>query len=132
MAVFGIKEDDEFKICRQAVLCGIMMLEELKTVEPVFKKNYGSSFEIGIGINFGVSIIGEVGHPKKMQMTAIGDNVNLASRIESLCKKVKSNFLISEDVYQYVKDDFEVSRKIIAKLKGKSGQYPIYEIKGRK
>ena len=132
MAVYGIEEDDAPKVCKQALLSGVMMLEELKIVNQYFQKNYNFSFDIGIGIHFGEAIIGEVGHPKKMQLTAIGDSVNLASRIESMCKKVKSNFLVSEQVYHYIQNDFEIGRKILAKLKGKSGQYCMYEIKGHK
>ena len=132
MAIYGIEQDDPIKTCQQALLSALMMLENLKEVNLHFKKNYDFTFNIGIGIHFGEAILGQVGHPNRMQLTAIGDSVNHASRIEPLCKKIQVPFLISEEVYHYTKKEFNVGRDFVCKLKGKSGEYKVYELLGVK
>ena len=64
------------------------------------------------------------------KLTAIGDAVNLASRIESANKQVGTTLLISEATYTHVKDLVSVQRCFRVNLKGKSGEYPLYEIDG--
>ncbi len=84
---------------------------------------------IGIGVHFGEVIIGEIGHPQKHQITAIGDNVNLASRMETATKKVQANILVSDDVRAKLGDQFEFRRTFTARLKGKTGSYRLHELK---
>ena len=59
---------------------------ELQNINAYLKRNFGTEFKIGIGIHFGEAVIGELGHPRRRQVTAIGDAVNMASRIESATK----------------------------------------------
>jgi adenylate cyclase len=63
-------------------------------------------------------------------VTAIGDAVNLASRIEAANKQVGTSFLISEDTYQEVKDLAIVNQCVSVQIPGKSGEYPLYEVVG--
>lgn len=130
MAVYGIDEEDPAKICKQALLSGLLMLEKLDKLNRYFQNNYEFHFEIGIGIHFGEAILGQVGHPKKMHLTAIGDTVNYASRLEPLCKKTGVCFLISESVYHYIQHEFQIGRKFKSLIKGKSGEHKIYEVLG--
>jgi len=118
MAFFGAPvkhEDDAF----QAVQSGFDMLEALKGFNSRQAKQNRPQFRIGIGLNYGLVTIGNIGSEKKMDYTVIGDMVNLASRMEGLTKIYDVPFIISESVYKKVKK--EVNCRLIDKVtvKGK-------------
>jgi adenylate cyclase len=119
MAFFGapVKHDDDVS---QAVQSGFDMLETLKTFNSRQARRNRPQFQIGIGLNYGVVTIGNIGSEKKMDYTVIGDMVNLASRLEELTKIYDVPFLISESVYARVKK--EVHCRMIDKVlvKGKT------------
>lgn len=130
MANFGLKQNDPESICVRAVNAGLEMLEALKGVNAYAKTHLNHEFQIGIGIHYGNVIVGELGHHSNAAFTLIGDAVNTASRLESMTKKAKAALLISEDVYQYVKQHVRRGRVFQAPLKGKSGRFLMYEILG--
>ncbi|MDH5657022.1 MAG: adenylate/guanylate cyclase domain-containing protein, partial [Spirochaetia bacterium] len=99
MALFGLEDESETDTCFNAVSAALDMKKRLKNFNQYLKKNYETEFNIGIGIHFGPAVVGEMGHIKKHQLTAIGDSVNLASRIESATKKTQSELLVSENVF---------------------------------
>lgn len=133
MAVFGLEEEsDPMQVNLSAIRCALEMGSELEQLNSYLKSHLGSEFQIGIGINFGTAILGKLGHPLSMSFTAIGDTVNSASRIESTTKQAKAQLLISEKVYEIVKNEVRKGRIFETKLKGKTGTYKVYEILGLK
>lgn len=126
MALFGLENPD--KAAHQAVRAGIEMLEEIETLNPYFETLYNHRLRIGIGVHCGWAVVGNLGASKSQTVTAIGDAVNLASRIESANKKVGTNFLISEETYEEVKELAIVNRRVLVEIPGKSGEYPLYEV----
>ena len=83
MALFGINDSSDKRICLSAVKSAMDMLKELKGLNKYLFENFNYQIKIGIGIHFGEVVLGNVGHPRIMHYTAIGDAVNVASRIES-------------------------------------------------
>ncbi|PJZ68934.1 guanylate cyclase [Leptospira perolatii] len=130
MAIFGLQDDDSLKANLAAIQCGLEMQEELRSVNHYLKKHFHTDFEIGIGINYGNAILGQLGHPLKMSFTAIGDSVNSASRIESTTKKAGSSLLVSQTVFDIAKNCIRKGRTFETKLKGKQGNHRLYEILG--
>jgi adenylate cyclase len=114
MAFFGapVKHDDD---PLQAVQSGFDMLEALEAFNSRQAKGGRPQFRIGIGINYGVVTIGNIGSEKKMDYTVIGDMVNLASRLEQLTKIYDVPFLISDSVYSRIKK--KVPCRLIDKVK---------------
>jgi len=119
MAFFGapVKHDDDVS---QAVHTGFDMLETLEVFNSRQARRKRPQFRIGIGLNYGVVTIGNIGSEKKMDYTVIGDMVNLASRLEELTKIYDVPFLVSESVYAKVKK--EMPCRLIDKVmvKGKT------------
>jgi class 3 adenylate cyclase/HAMP domain-containing protein len=101
MAIFGapVKGNNDALL---SVLAGIQMAEALDEFNRDQIVRGKVEFHIGIGINFGIVTVGNIGSEKKMNYTVIGDSVNLASRLEGLTKKYKQILLFSESVYQHV------------------------------
>lgn len=131
MAIWGapIAHPDDTK---RAVFCALEMLSELKKLQEKWADEGRNPFDIGIGINVGEVVVGNIGHPERMEYTAIGDNVNLASRLENLNKEFKTHIIISQKVYEKVADFVEVRPLEPVQVKGKAEKVMIYEVLGRK
>jgi adenylate cyclase len=126
MALFGLE-------CMEgavegAVRAGVEMLAAVEQLNPSLERLYNKRLRIGIGIHYGCTVIGTIGDLKSPTMTAIGDSVNLASRIESANKQLGTTFLISDAAYQLVKTQVVAGQCFHITIPGKSGQYCLYEI----
>ena len=130
MALFGLGNEGPAEACWGAVSAGLQMLESLDALNLALKNNFGVEFGMRIGIHFGEVVVGAMGHPRKSQFTAIGDTVNLASRIEAACKGTGARLLISEAVHAHLRDRLQTGIEVTTELKGKSGTYKLYEVLG--
>ena len=125
MAFFGapVKHEDD---ALQSVLAGIEMDEALAS----FNANQASlgkpEWRIGIGINYGVVTVGNIGTDTKMNYTIIGDMVNLASRLEGLTKEYRQPLLISEGLQTRVGDKVPFRLIDSVAVKGKKQGVKIY------
>lgn len=91
-----------------------------------FEKRFGKSVAFGIGVNCGNAVVGNIGCELRMDYTAIGDTVNTAARLESNAKR--GQILISEEVYEAVKDRVRVTPIGEIPLKGKSKGVFVYQL----
>ncbi len=91
---------------------------------------FGIALQMGIGVHIGTAIVGPIGHSSKRQLTAIGDSVNGASRIEGATKVFGATLLVSDDVMEHVRASVVSLRSFDAELKGKSGRARLHEVTG--
>jgi adenylate cyclase len=110
-----------------AVQTAMKMQEILKHANEQWQAKDYPEIKIGVGINTGEVIIGNIGSSKRLDYTAIGDNVNLASRLEGLCKKYYANIVISQNTYEHIKDYFNFRILGKVQVKGKRKSITIYE-----
>jgi len=89
---------------------------------------YDRSFGFRAGINFGKAIVGNFNTGRMRKISAIGDIVNMASRIETANKNFGTQLLISQSAYEEVKGLVEIHKIYRTTLKGKSGEYVLYEV----
>ncbi len=85
-----------------ACAAAVRMLEELKHLNEGFAERGMHTLDIGVGINTGPAVVGNMGADIRFDYTAIGDSVNLASRLEGLNKYYGSHILVSEDTRNQV------------------------------
>ncbi len=111
-----------------AVQMGLAMLEGLKTLNERWRGEGRPTFDIGVGINTGDMIVGNVGSEKTLSYTVIGDNVNLGSRLESLNKQFNSHIIISEMTKSMLKGSYHMRPLGSVKVKGKTKEVSIYEV----
>ncbi len=81
---------------------------------------------IGIGLNYGDAVVGNIGHPQRMEFTVLGDAVNLASRLESATKQFHQTILIGQTVHGLTKDDFIYRHVDRIMVKGKHQAVDVY------
>jgi len=115
----------------RAVMCAVEMIEELRKLQEKWRAEKKPVIDIGIGVNTGDMVVGNMGSIERMDYTIIGDNVNLGARLESLNKEYKTHIIISESTYGYVKDIVDAKSLGAAKVKGKEKAVQIYKVEGR-
>lgn len=132
MAIFGapLPQEDH---AQRACFTALEMIQALEGHKKEWCQKYGlDDFKIGIGIHTGEMAIGNMGSLKRFNYTAIGDSVNLASRLETLTKEYNVPIIISEMHYQMVKEKVMVKELGEVKVKGKQESTRIFELTGRK
>jgi adenylate cyclase len=100
MALFGPFLPDDANPSALAILTALDMLECLERLNERWQAEGLPTFRIGIGIHVGEAIVGNIGTPQRVQYTALGDAVNLASRLETMTKDFKVPLLVSDEVRQ--------------------------------
>ena len=129
MAIWGAPLDDA-EHAKRAVACALDMVDTLLA----FRRALGaedSGFDVGIGVHSGPAVVGLMGSQKRLEYTAIGDTVNLASRIEGLTKDAKVRVLVSKDTKDLCGDAFEFVHCGTFPVKGRAQPVELYEPKRR-
>lgn len=129
MALFGAPlelPDHAPRACRTA----LEMIKSLKILNQEWVAKGRPALKIGIGINSGPVAVGNMGSSRLFDYTAIGDNVNLASRLEGLNKFYNTEILISEYTAARLSGDFILREVDLVRVKGKRQPIAIYEVLG--
>ena len=115
-----------------AIRAALEMRANLATLREEWKREGKPLMFHGIGINFGEVVVGNIGSPQRLEYTAIGDAVNVASRVESLTKKFKTDLIITQSLYELVQAEIEVNPLGAQQLTGRSGTTTLFEVVGLK
>ncbi len=127
MAIFGTPfphEDDPDR----AVRCAIDMMVKLNIFNKEREDKGLLPIDIGIGLNTDSVVSGNIGSPKRMDYTVIGDGVNLAARLESGTKQYGAHILISEFTFKALKGTYRYRSMDHVVVKGKTEPVAIYEL----
>jgi adenylate cyclase len=104
----------------------------LKKLNPKWKSNGLPEIQCRIGIHTGLALCGNLGSNERLSYTAVGDSVNLASRLEALNKRYDTSILISGEVYEQVKHIFLCRFLDVVVVQGKRHPTHVYELVGEK
>ena len=126
MAIFGI--DDTPDVPLHAIKAATDMLGAADRMKSYMKAMYDKDFEVGIGLHYGEAVIGTVSGGREEKLAAIGETVNVASRIESANKEAGTRLLISEALYKHVENQVEVSDFLRVRLRGTNERMSLYEV----
>jgi adenylate cyclase len=126
MVIFGAPEDDAYQE-EHALRTALEMQRELRQLSSKWESE-GICIRVGIGINSGPAVVGNIGSTKRMEYTAIGDTVNLASRLESATKDLGVPILISEYTYNAVRGSFQMRPMGPVTVRGRSEAVMTYAL----
>jgi len=115
----------------RACRCALAMIDRLKKLQAKWAAEGKYVIDIGIGINTGDMVVGNMGAAgKKMDYTVIGDNVNLGARLEGLTRQYNNHIIISEYTYEKVKDVVVANELGAVTVKGKQFPVVVYDLTG--
>ena len=90
--------------------------------------DFSEELRFGIGIHVGNTIVGMMGYGETVTETVVGDNVNIASRLEELNKKYKTELVVSKDVLDAAKINTKQFTSETIKIRGRTGELEIYSL----
>ncbi len=127
MALYNAPFDDADHAAN-AIKTGLELQERTIAVSARWHERLGEPIRNGVGINTGDAVVGAMGSRQRLEYTAIGDTVNLASRLESLTKDYAASIIISESTYEETKGRFVTRRLGSVAVKGKTRPVGIYAV----
>lgn len=125
MAVFGAPVPSP-NHAMDAVLAALAMQKAAKQMEDKSMRQWGAPIRIRIGLNSGIVVAGNIGSSSRMEYTIVGDNVNVASRLQASAPA--GGILISGATYQRVKQHVRTQPSVAIQLKGRSEPVEVYEV----
>ena len=127
MAFWNAPLDDEMH-ARHAVKTALEMLNDLERFNKEIALEGVPAFGMGLGINTGSVVVGNMGSSQRFDYTCLGDTVNLASRLEGQSKPYHVKMVIGPETYEYVKDEYLCLELDCLAVKGKAIGVHIYTI----
>ena len=128
MALYGAPLDDDDH-ADHAVQTAVAMIAALREMNVEWERQGKPTLDIGIGINTGDMVAGNIGSDTIMSYTVIGDAVNLGARLESLNKEYGTRIIISEFTRARLKGQYDIHPLGDVVVKGKSKPVAIFEVK---
>ncbi|MBI4167298.1 MAG: adenylate/guanylate cyclase domain-containing protein [Acidobacteria bacterium] len=113
-----------------ACKAGLAMLRALEGLQTRWQAAGKPRIDIGIGISTGPMLVGNMGSRRRFNFTIMGDNVNLASRLEGLNKTFGTRLIVSESTYEFVQDKMLTRELDLIRVKGKRRPVKIFELIG--
>lgn len=127
MVEFGAPLEDNLQELH-AVLAAVDMQLRLDKLCDKWESEGKKRLVMGIGINTGLAVLGNIGSERRMEYTAIGDTVNVASRLERFTKKISKHIIVSKSVYEKVKDHFTFEDLKEIEIPGRKGIIQAYSL----
>ena len=124
---FGPKED-----AARAVRSALAMLAELRRLNAKWVAEGKTEWHIGIGLNHGHAVVGDVGSQQHKEFAVLGDAVNLGSRLEGLTKEYHLQIILGESVAELVRDQFHLRSVDVVQVKGKTQAVQTFTVLGEK
>ncbi len=130
MAVWGDTHSKGIEAdARGAVTAALQMRSALAKLNTGWKENADrTKLSIGVGVNHGEVIVGNIGHPQRMEFTVLGDGVNLAARLESATKQFHTDILIGEQVEKLTHKYFVYRTVDLMTVKGKTKPVEVFSL----
>ena len=129
MAMYGHGDDESVEEgARAAIAGGIDMLQRIGALNERLHDELDEPLRIGVGIHTGEAIVGTMGPPSSPNFSAIGDNINVATRLESLTKTLECPMVISAATARHSGLNFDPVRRTEVEVRGREGKIAVYAV----
>jgi adenylate cyclase len=128
MAIFGLNSEPQVA-CRQALDAARRMAAALDDLNEAMSGDIDQPLRIGIGLHSGPTIVGEMGYARATHLTAIGDTVNIASRLETLTKELVAELVVSQELLDRAGIDLGACESHDVEIRGRQGRLTVRAIK---
>lgn len=130
MAVFGALDEDPQQE-ENAIKAALGMRDVLDSMRELFQRKRRIDLKIGIGINTGIALVGNIGSDQRMEFTAIGDTVNLGSRLEAATKEFNTDIIVSEATHAAARYTFRFRPLGQIAIRGRENPIGAYAVEGQ-
>ena len=127
MAIYGLESGPEAG-CGEAIKGAVAMARRISELNDRLRDELGHDLEIGIGIHSGEAIIGSMGPPQSPIVSAIGDTVNIAARLESQTKELGAQLVISASTAEKANQDLSAFPRHTVQVKGRDQALDVYAV----
>jgi adenylate cyclase len=128
MAIFGLTSEPQVA-CRQALDAARRMAAAVDDLNEAMSGDIDQPLRIGIGLHSGPTIVGEMGYGRTTPLTAIGDTVNIASRLEALTKEFSAELVVSQELLDQAGVDLGAYERHDVEIRGRQGRLTVRAIK---
>jgi adenylate cyclase len=128
MAIFGLSSEPQ-TACRQALDAARRMTAALDDLNEAMSGDIDQPLRIGIGLHSGPTIVGEMGYARATHLTAIGDTVNIARRLETLTKEFTAELVVSQELLDRAGIDLGAYESHDVEIRGRQGRLTVRAVK---
>ena len=128
MAIFGLEQEPQVA-CRQALDAARRMALALDDLNEAMSGDLDQPLRIGIGLHAGPTIVGQMGYERATQLTAIGDTVNTASRLETLTKEFGVELVVSQELLDRAGIDLAAYERHDVEIRGRQERLAVRAVK---
>jgi len=125
MALYGLDPQRKPRACRDALAGAAEMFRRVEQLNAQLQAEFGESVHMGIGIHGGDAIVGTMGPPKTPLLTAVGDNINIAARLEAQTKQQRCDLIVSADTLARENIDFAAAASLEIELRGRENRVRV-------
>jgi class 3 adenylate cyclase/hemoglobin-like flavoprotein len=130
IGLFGLDGGTPAENALRAVRAGLGMLDALGALNATMMEEFGVELDVGLGGHLGTLVVGHIGHPSKRAFSAVGDAMNVASRIEASNRDLGTRFLVSEALYDALRVPLREGVHRSLQLRGKAVPQTVVEVLG--
>ena len=127
MAIFDGSENSS-ENCKNSIKAAQLISNAIKDLNTEMKSDFSEELRFGIGIHVGNTIVGMMGYGETVTETVVGDNVNIASRLEELNKKYGSELVVSRDVLDAARINTKQFSNEKIKIRGRKEELEIFSL----
>jgi len=125
MALYGLEPERKQHACRDALNGAREMFRRIEQLNQQLQREFGETVQMGIGIHGGDAIVGTMGPPKTPLLTAVGDNINIAARLEAQTKVLGCDLIVSVETLERESIGFAADRAIDVEVRGRENQVRV-------